>query len=408
MASEPSLRGCRTDSCRSVISEQLALVRLIDVTVQAPRQKEIVASVAIFDPSARGIAADTEREIKRSEDRLETAVTESVEQVIATQRLTAPLRIEIRPPDAKAKVADGRGTVRELTEAERTGKTPVRLFLGGYQVRAEKPGFSPQEVRVTLGQGGSTVQLELVPSPILVRFEWAPAGATLRVDNRPVSVSIPEIELSEGPHRVEVLAPQGQPYESIVRNIEVVRNMEPVRLVLRRLTELHIQAPLGYSVSVDQQILAKELFSEQGLRISTAYKTTPGLHVVTARSFRNLAMTQKVDVRQNTSTEVVFRPPPVWPALLVMAGGLAIIGGGVGVYYQPGPCIDTECFLLRDYRPIGYGLMVAGSATFVSGLVYLAINVASNPRFFKPASRRVSVSPFRTENQTGILTTLRF
>jgi len=86
---EPSLRGCRNDSCRMAITEQLGLWRLIDVIVQSPRQKDLVASVSIFDPAARGIAADVEREVKRDPAKLESTISEAVEQVIATQRLTA-------------------------------------------------------------------------------------------------------------------------------------------------------------------------------------------------------------------------------------------------------------------------------------------------------------------------------
>jgi hypothetical protein len=239
-AREPSLRGCRNDSCRMAIAEQLNLWRLIDVIVHSPRQKELVASVSIFDPAARGIAADVERESKRDQAKLEGTVSEAVEQVIGTQRLTARLRIDVRPPDAKVKIIDSRGGVRELSEPECSGKTPVRLFLGGYTVHAEKPGFMAQDLPVTVTQTGASIQVELQMRPISVRFEWAPKDAIVRVDNRPVSEQSPVMELSEGPHRVEVLAPPGQPYESIVRDIEVRRDMEPVRLLLQRLNPLRL------------------------------------------------------------------------------------------------------------------------------------------------------------------------
>ena len=88
-------------------------------------------------------------------------------------------------------------------------------------------------------------QVELQLRPIEVRFEWEPKDAIVRVDNRPVSEQYPMMELSEGPHRVEVLAPPGQPYKSTVRDIEVRRDMEPVRLLLQRLNTLGAEVPRG-------------------------------------------------------------------------------------------------------------------------------------------------------------------
>jgi len=244
-AREPSLRGCRNDSCRMAIAEQLNLWRLIDVIVHSPRQKKLVASVSIFDPSARGIAAEVERESKRDQAKLAGTVSDAVEQVIDTQRLTARLRIDVRTPNAKVKIIDSRGSVRELSEPECSGKTPVRLFLGGYTVHAEKPGFMAQDLPVMLTGTGTSIQVELQLRAISVRFEWEPKDAIVRVDNRPVSEQYPMMELSEGPHRVEVLAPPGQPYKSTVRDIEVRRDMEPVRLLLQRLNTLGAEVPRG-------------------------------------------------------------------------------------------------------------------------------------------------------------------
>ena len=170
----PSLRGCRNDSCRTAIAEQLGLWRLIDVIVHSPRQKDIVASVSIFDPAARGIAADVERESKRDPAKLDSTIGEAVEQVMATQRLTAQLRLDVRPTDAKVKITDSRGSAREISEPERTGKSPIRLFLGGYTVHVEKPGFLAQDVPVTVAQTGASLQIELQLRPIEVRFEWSP------------------------------------------------------------------------------------------------------------------------------------------------------------------------------------------------------------------------------------------
>lgn len=413
-ASEPSLRSCRNDSCRAVIAERLKLFRLIDVILQSPKQKDIVASVSIFDPAARGIAADGERETKRDAGKVSSVVSEAVENVIATQRTTAQLQIDISPADAKVKVVANQGTVRELTDAEVAGKMPVRLFLGGYTLHAEKPGFAPQNVAVTLLQTGATVKIDLAPSPVLVRFEWTPKDAIVRVDNQIVSTSTPEMDLSEGPHRLEVTAPPGQPYEPIVRDLHVRRNMEPVRLSLQRLTELRIKAPLGYSVSVDNRMVPKDLFATQGLWMSTTHKTGSGSHVVTAVSFRGLTVRKHIDVLPNSSTEVSLNPPPLWPGALLMSAGLLTIGGGVAAYLADGRCLDApECFFETNYAPAGYTLMAIGGAAVISGIVWMAYHAASHPRYYRPISQtgstgQVSFLPSRPARTTGILTVLEF
>jgi hypothetical protein len=407
-AREPSLRGCRNDSCRMAIAEQLNLWRLIDVIVHSPRQKELSASVSIFDPAARGIAADVERESKRDPVKLEGTVSEAVEQVIATQRLTAQLRLDVRTADAKVKIIDSRGGVRELSESERSGKTPVRLFLGGYTVHADKPGFLAQDLPVTVTQTGASIQVELQLRPIEVRFEWEPKDAVVRVDNRQVSAGYPVMELSEGPHRVEVLAPPGKPYESTVRDLDVRRDMEPVRLLLQRLTELRIQVPRGYSVSVDNQILPAERFTERGLQIETSHKTTPGLHSVSATSFRGLQLTRLVEVRPSSSADAVIRSPALWPGAVLLTAGLLTAGAGVGLYLNDGRCVDQDCLFVTNYAPAGYSMMAVGGAAFVSGLIWLGYNASHHPRFYSPSSQRVSILPSFSPRYSGVLTAVHF
>ena len=48
----------------------------------------------------------------RDPAKLESTIGEAVELVIATQRLTAQLRLDVRPTDAKVKITDSRGRVR--------------------------------------------------------------------------------------------------------------------------------------------------------------------------------------------------------------------------------------------------------------------------------------------------------
>lgn len=216
------------------------------------------------------------------------------------------------------------------------------------------------------------------------------------------------MELSEGPHRVEVLAPPGQPYESTVRDIEVRRDMEPVRLLLQRLTALRIEAPRGYSVSVDSQILSGERFTERGLAIETSHKTTAGLHSVTATSFRGLRINRLVEVRPNSSADVVIKPPSLLPGALLLTAGLVSVGTGLGLYLLDGRCTDADCLFVTNYAPAGYALMAVGGAAFVSGLIWMSYNASHHPRFYSPPSQRVSILPSFAPRYSGVLTSIQF
>lgn len=129
-AKEPSLRGCRRDDCRTVIADRLGVTRLVDIIVQSPKGRGLLANVSVFDPEAKGISQDTEVPLKREEAKLRRLIEEAVDLVITTQRLTAPLRLDVKPAGCKIRLVDGRGNSRDLTDAERDGTREVRVFLG--------------------------------------------------------------------------------------------------------------------------------------------------------------------------------------------------------------------------------------------------------------------------------------
>jgi hypothetical protein len=285
-AKEPSLRGYRRDDCRTAIAESLSVTRLIDIIVQSPKPRELSASVSVFDLAAKGLSSDTVVQLTREERALRRSVEQAVELVISTQRLTAPLHLSVKPVGSKVRLVDSRGNTRDLIEAERDGSRELRVFLGTCTVHVEKPGYLAQDASVIVTQAGAQLSVELKNQPVAVKFEWTPEGK--EVDSRDRV-----IELSEGPHRVEAFA-RNASYESTVFPIEVRVGMEPVRIALQRLTEIRIQAPRGYAVSVDGQLLSADRLLRRGLFVEAVLPTTPGPHTVTAQSWRGLQLNQRV------------------------------------------------------------------------------------------------------------------
>ena len=93
-AREPLLRGCRRDDCRAVIAEQLKISRLVQVIVQRSRKhKGIDATYVLYCSEAMRACNDASSEdLKREDAKLRKNVEVTVEGLISTQRLTAPMR----------------------------------------------------------------------------------------------------------------------------------------------------------------------------------------------------------------------------------------------------------------------------------------------------------------------------
>jgi hypothetical protein len=426
-AKEPSLRGCRRDDCRAVIADRLAATRLVDVIVQSPKGRGLLASVSVFDPEAKGISQDTEVLLKREEAKLRRQIEEAVDLVITTQRLTAPLRLDVKPAGCKVRLIDSRGNTRDLTDAERDGTRDVRVFLGAYTVHVEKPGFLAQDASVTVAQAGGSLAVELKNQPVSVKFEWTPEGTRVLVDGEAVDPREKIIELAEGTHRVEAFAPRNLPYESTVFTINVRVGMEPVRVALQRLTEIRIAAPRGYSISVDGQLVPSKNLQVRDLRVETAVPTTPGVHMVSVRNWRGLQLRQQVTAVPRNSTDVALYPPSLVPGAVIgslglaaaLAGGtLLIVGNTVNI------CTRPNCETVFNPNIPGGLLLGIGSAAFIVGASWFGWAAANHPRFHRektadggtktsrmldrPPTNLWSVRPLVSPSFAGIFSELRF
>jgi hypothetical protein len=418
---EPSLRGCRRDECRTAIAEQLGLFRLIDIILQSPKHRGLIANVAIFDPSTKGIAADTEVQLKREEGKLRRSIEEAVDLVINTQRLAAPLRLEIKPAGARVKLIDGRGGTRELTDAERDGSHEVRVFLGPYTVHVEKTGFQAQDQSVTVAQAGASVSVQLKTQPVAVKFEWTPPDTRVLVDGESVDTRDKVIEVSEGSHKVEAIAPRGSIYESTVFNIDVRVGMEPVRISLQRLTELRLTNPAGYTLSVDGQGVAASQLQVHDRVAETQVPTTPGPHTVTAISWRGHQISQRVEAHARTSTDLTIHPPSlVGGAVIGTLGLLATVAGGAvfAVGNLRDICTRDDCSTFFKPDLVGGLLVGLGGAAFIAGVSWFGWSAANHPLFHKvpptkgnksAATRsRLSLIPVVGGGYAGIQSELRF
>lgn len=414
---EPSLRGCRRDDCRFAITEQLGVARLIDIIIQSPKHRGVTANVSVFDPGAKGIASDTEVQLKREESKLRRAVEEAVELVISTQRLSAQLHLEIKPVGTRVKLIDGRGVTRELTDTERDGAHEVRVFLGPYTVHVEKPGFLAEDKAVTVAQTGATVAVQLKTQPVAVKFEWSPEGTRVLVDGEVIDSRDKVIEVSEGTHKVEAIAPRGQGYESTVFNVEVRVGMDPVRIALQRLTELRIQAPAGYSVSVDNQMMSSERAQIHGRVAELALPTTPGVHTVTATSWRGYQISQKIEALPRTSTDAVITPPSLVPGAVIGTLGLLATLAGTAVFIvgtTQDICFRADC--TTYFKPdLPGGLLVGlGGAALIAGVAWFGWSASNHPAFHRlPKSQsslapRLSLRPVVSGTFAGVLSELRF
>lgn len=412
---EPSLRGCRRDDCRFAITEQLGVTRLIDIIIQSPKHRGVTANVSVFDPGAKGIAADTEVQLKREENKLRRSIEEAVELVISTQHLSAQLRLDIKPAGARVKLIDGRGGTRELTDNERDVAHEVRVFLGPYTVHVEKPGFLAEDKAVTVAQTGASVSVQLKSQPAPVKFEWSPEGTRVLVDGEVIDSRDKVIEVSEGTHKVEAIAPRG--YESTVFNIEVRVGMEPVRIALQRLTELRIQAPAGYSVSVDSQMLSSEGSQIHGRVAELALRTTPGVHTVTATSWRGYQISQRVEALPRTSTDAVITPPSLVPGAVIGTLGLLATLAGTAVFIVGNTqdiCYRTDCSTY--FKPdLPGGLLVGlGGAALIAGIGWFSWAASNHPAFHRLPKResalapRLSLTPVVSGTFAGVLSELRF
>lgn len=391
---EPALRSCRLEECRVAITAELSAPRLIDVHIHAGGRGGLVGSVSIYDAAAKGISGDTDAPLGRRDDKhVRRVIGDAIDYVVGAQRLTATLHLDVQPEGATVKIDDkDRGAVRD-----------VKLFLGPHRVRVEKVGYLPAERTVNVTPAGTREQIKLQPQPIRVMVEVLPAGTRVLVDGDPVDARTSVVELVEGKHRVQALAPPDSGYDSLDFEIDVRVGMQPVRRVLPRLAQLRISAPRGYTVRVDNQMMlpGREAGTQQELTVTAS----PGTHQVTAESWRGRLLKQSALVVPGTAADIRLRPPSLVPGL-VLAGvgivGLAAGGAMVGLHGQcsspntapegsPRNCESVYDFSWqRDAVPLqppvaGYLTLGLGGAALIVGTVWFAVNAADHPLLHRRA-----------------------
>jgi hypothetical protein len=416
-AREPLLRGCRRDDCRAVIAEQLKISRLVQVIIQrSKKHKGIDATFVLYCAEAMRACNDaTSEDLKREEAKLRRSVESSVEALIATQRLTAPLRLEVKPVGAKVTIVS-RDTSFTRTLVISEEKTPeLRLIPDVYTVRVSKPGWLERESTVTVSQAGASLQVQLQTRPVEVKFEWSPPRAKVLVDGEVVDPRSHTLELPEGTHRIEVLPPAGEPYDPLRQEIEVRMGMEPVRLVLQRLTELRVRAPRGYTVSVDNKLLPAEQLQPHGLSVEATVPSTAGSHTVSAVSWRGLQLSQQVEVLPRTTADVRLNPPSLVPGVVIgTVGVLSLVAGGVLLSFHDQPTDSRDLFRYDTLTPAAV-LMGVGGAALLTGAIWFGRSAANHPLFYKPSERRSAGAPSRVSllprvgaSYAGVLTSIQF
>lgn len=416
-AREPLLRSCRRDDCRAVIAEQLKISRLVQVIVQRSRKhKGIDATYVLYCSEAMRACNDASSDdIKREDAKLRKNVEVAVEGLISTQRLTAPMRLDIKPVGARVTIVSRDTSFTRSLVISDDKTQELRLLPDVYTVRVSKPGFLEKEQTVTVSQAGASMQAELQTRPVEVKFEWSPPGAKVLVDGEAVDPRIRALELPEGTHKVEVLAPPGEPYDPLRQDIEVRMGMQPVRLVLQRLTELHIRAPRGYTVSVDNKLLPAEQLRPHGLTVEATVPSIAGSHTVSAVSWRGLQLSTQIDALPRTTAEVNLTPPSLVPgAVIGTLGALALVSGGVLLYYDGKPT-DSRDLFRYDFLTTSAVLMGVGGAALLTGAIWFGRSAANHPLFHKPSDRRSAAAPSRVSllpqlgaTYTGVLTTVHF
>jgi hypothetical protein len=190
--------------------------------------------------------------------------------------------------------------------------------------------------------------------------------------------------------------------------------MDPVLIALQRLTELRIQAPLGYTVSVDNQHLPTGSMQASGYMVETAYPITAGIHTVNAVSWRGLQLSRRVEVQPRASTDAILRPPALLPGIVLMSLGAASLVAGSVLLSLDGQY--TVPMLVKYHTTEGSAVTLgAGAAGLLAGTIWFAHNAANHPRFHRSSAGttasllpRFLVVPSLGVARAGILTQVKF
>lgn len=393
---EEALIDCYREDCRVVLCDRLKADRLIEIRIQSQQRTKIIGTVTIYDAAAKGISGDTEiPPTRREATRIDGAIADAVEYVISSQRLTASVRLDVDPEGAKVLIDDvDRGTARDF-----------KLFLGPHTVRVERIGYQPQKQTVNVTQTGARLAIKLQQQPVSVRFEWAPEGARLLVDGDPIDgKGAAVVDLLEGKHRVQLLPPKDSEYDARDVDVQVRFGMDAVRILPVKRAELRVQAPSGYALRIDGNLVQPTRV--QGNVQEAVLATSPGSHTVTATSWRGLTRSATISTLPGAPTDVQITPPPLAPGLLLGAAGLLGIAGGAAMIALHGTCSVPDCTLQYDFSwqrdattqaapAAGYLTLALSGAALVAGTVWFAYNAANHPAFHRETTKKLALRRLR-------------
>lgn len=236
-----------------------------------------------------------------------------------------------------------------------------------------------------------------VAPPVPVTFQLFPTETQLFVDGVPIEWRAGAVELVQGRHRVDALAPPSSGYASRSFVIEARPGMAPVRRALQQLAQLHVQAPLGYQVRIGGQAVAAT--RESGVVQDVVTALPGGIYRVTAESWRGRRLRANVELHPGRAAEVRLSPPSLVPGAVLAAAGLVGVAIGATFIGLHGTCFDRNtaplgaprnCASVYDFgwqtnaenlQPpsLGYLSLAIGAGELIAGTIWFAVNAANHP-----------------------------
>ncbi len=224
-----------------------------------------------------------------------------------------------------------------------------------------------------------------------VQVEVTPPKAELEVDGAPMAGT--RLYLTRGRHQVRAVPPSGSAYLPAAIEIDVAA--EDQQATLRLPQGLRVRAPQGSTVLVDDRAAPSVL--DEGLLQQSLVPVSPGRHQVMVISPRLRRTSRVIEVRDDQAAEVLFRPPALWPGLLLAGAGVASLVTGAALLAINGTCATpgdiTVCQRVYQTDAGGYAGVALGAAALGAGAIWFAYNAVDHPYFRRPAGRRISWQP---------------
>ncbi len=167
--------------------------------------------------------------------------------------------------------------IRETSDGPELGRLPATLALvpGQKLLVVQAPGFSPSQVLVDVKAGqtvSSKVQLVEKLKPVGKVIVTANRdAASVRVDGQESGFTPTVVTLSEGPHRIEIVAEEAVPF---VKDIDVKADAEERLAVELRYAPPPVTAASKSALSVDQAPASVSVITREEIE-SFGYQTLP-------------------------------------------------------------------------------------------------------------------------------------